>query len=73
MIQDLLRIDMLEESFISPSQEIRERAVAVKLNPLKINLEGKRVVLIDDSIVRGTTSKHLIDSLRKAGVKEINF
>lgn len=60
-------------TFISPSQEIRERAVAVKLNPLKVNLEGKRVILIDDSIVRGTTSKHLIDSLRKAGVKEIKF
>ena len=60
-------------TFITPSQEIRERAVAVKLNPLKVNLEGKSIVLIDDSIVRGTTSKHLIDSLRKAGVKEINF
>ena len=60
-------------TFISPSQEIRERAVAVKLNPLKVNLEGKRVVLIDDSIVRGTTSKHLVESLRRAGVKEINF
>ena len=60
-------------TFISPSQEIRERAVAVKLNPLKVNLEGKSVILIDDSIVRGTTSKHLIDSLRRAGVREINF
>ena len=60
-------------TFISPSQEIRERAVAVKLNPLKVNLEGKSVILIDDSIVRGTTSKHLVESLRRAGVKEINF
>ena len=60
-------------TFISPSQEIRERAVAVKLNPLKVNLEGKSVILIDDSIVRGTTSKHLVESLRRAGVKEISF
>ncbi|MCE5220347.1 MAG: amidophosphoribosyltransferase [Clostridium sp.] len=60
-------------TFISPSQEIRERAVAVKLNPLKVNLEGKSVILIDDSIVRGTTSKHLVESLRHAGVKEVNF
>jgi len=60
-------------TFISPSQEIRERAVAVKLNPLKVNLEGKNVILIDDSIVRGTTSKHLVESLRRAGVKEISF
>ncbi|MFW2488514.1 amidophosphoribosyltransferase [Clostridium chromiireducens] len=60
-------------TFISPSQEIRERAVAVKLNPLKVNLDGKRVILIDDSIVRGTTSKHLVESLRRAGVKEVSF
>lgn len=60
-------------TFISPSQELRERAVAVKLNPLKVNLKGKRIVLIDDSIVRGTTSRHLVESLRRAGVKEINF
>ena len=60
-------------TFITPSQEIRERAVAVKLNPLKVNIRGKRVVLIDDSIVRGTTSKHLVDSLRRAGAEEVHF
>lgn len=60
-------------TFITPSQEIREKAVAVKLNPLKVNVRGKRVVLIDDSIVRGTTSKHLVDSLRRAGAKEVHF
>ena len=60
-------------TFISPSQEIRERAVAVKLNPLKVNVNGKRVILIDDSIVRGTTSKHLIESLRRVGAKEVQI
>lgn len=60
-------------TFITPSQAIRERAVAVKLNPLKSNISGKKVVLIDDSIVRGTTSKHLVDSLRRAGAKEVHF
>ena len=60
-------------TFISPSQELRERAVAVKLNPLKVNVKGKRIILIDDSIVRGTTSKHLIDSLRRAGATEVHF
>lgn len=60
-------------TFITPSQEIREKAVAVKLNPLKVNVNGKRVVLIDDSIVRGTTSKHLVDALRRAGAKEVHF
>ncbi|MCM0649542.1 amidophosphoribosyltransferase [Clostridium swellfunianum] len=60
-------------TFIAPSQELRERAVAVKLNPLKVNVEGKRVVLIDDSIVRGTTSRKLVDSLRRAGALEVHF
>lgn len=60
-------------TFITPSQEIRERAVAVKLNPLKANVNGKRVILIDDSIVRGTTSRHLVESLRRAGATEVHF
>lgn len=60
-------------TFISPSQEMRERAVSVKLNPLKVNVNGKRVVLIDDSIVRGTTSKRLVEILRKAGATEVHF
>lgn len=60
-------------TFIAPSQSLREKAVAVKLNPLKINVEGKRVILIDDSIVRGTTSKRLVELLRKAGAKEVHF
>jgi len=60
-------------TFISPSQEIREKAVAVKLNPLKINVTGKRIILIDDSIVRGTTSRHLVEALKRAGAKEVHF
>ena len=60
-------------TFITPSQELREKAVAIKLNPLKVNVNGKRVILVDDSIVRGTTSKHLVESLRRAGAKEVHF
>lgn len=60
-------------TFIAPTQEMRERAVSIKLNPLKGNIEGKRVVLIDDSIIRGTTSKKLVELLRKAGAKEVHF
>lgn len=60
-------------TFIAPKQEMREKAVSVKLNPLKPNVEGKRVILIDDSIVRGTTSKYLVESLRKAGATEVHF
>lgn len=60
-------------TFIAPDQKMRERAVSVKLNPLRCNVEGKRVILVDDSIVRGTTSRHLVESLRRAGAKEVHF
>ena len=60
-------------TFLAPSQEIREKAVSVKLNPLKVNVAGKRIILIDDSIVRGTTSRHLVEALRRAGAKEVHF
>jgi amidophosphoribosyltransferase len=60
-------------TFIAPSQELREKAVSVKLNPLKVNVDGKSVVLIDDSIVRGTTSRRLVEALRKAGAKEVHL
>ena len=69
----LIKNKYIGRTFIKPSQELREQAVAVKLNPLKINIEGKRVVIIDDSLVRGTTSKILIDIVRKAGAKEVHF
>ncbi len=60
-------------SFILPSQGGRNRAVGLKLNPLKASIEGKRVILVDDSIVRGTTSARIIKSLRDAGAKEIHL
>ncbi|WP_338433234.1 amidophosphoribosyltransferase [Clostridium tyrobutyricum] len=63
----------IARTFIAPSKEMRERAVSVKLNPLKINVSGKRVVIVDDSIVRGTTSKRLVEILRRAGAKEVHF
>lgn len=69
----LIKNKYVGRTFISPSQEIRERAASVKLNALKVNIEGKRVVLIDDSIVRGTTSKRLVEILKRAGAKEVHF
>lgn len=60
-------------TFISPTQELREMGVNIKLNPIRSVVEGKRVVLIDDSIVRGTTCRGTIDLLRKAGAKEIHM
>lgn len=60
-------------TFIAPTQTEREKLVFVKLNAMKSDLEGKRVVIIDDSIVRGTTCKRLITILRRAGAKEVHF
>lgn len=60
-------------TFIAPSQSLREQAVSVKLNVVRSELEGKRVVIIDDSIVRGTTSRRLVNLLRDAGAKEVHF
>jgi len=69
----LLKNKYVGRTFIAPAQELRERAVRVKLNPIKELIKGKRVVVIDDSIVRGTTSKKLIDILFEAGAKEVHF
>ncbi|MGY0394433.1 MULTISPECIES: amidophosphoribosyltransferase [unclassified Fusobacterium] len=69
----LIKNKYIGRTFIKPTQALREQAVMVKLNPLKVNLEGKRVVIIDDSLVRGTTSKILIEIVRRAGAKEVHF
>lgn len=60
-------------TFIAPTQSAREKMVFVKLNALKSDVNGKRVVIIDDSIVRGTTCRRLIQILRRAGAKEVHF
>jgi amidophosphoribosyltransferase len=59
-------------TFIQPDQALRELGVHLKLNPIRSQVEGKRVIMIDDSIVRGTTSKHIVRLLRKAGAKEVH-
>lgn len=60
-------------SFIYPTQEQRDAAVRLKLNPLSVNVKGKRIILIDDSIVRGTTSAKIIQNLKQAGAKEVHL
>lgn len=60
-------------TFIAPTQAERENMVYVKLNALKSDVEGKRVIVIDDSIVRGTTSRRLVQILRRAGAAEVHF
>ncbi len=59
-------------TFIQPSQEMRENSVRIKLNVLKSTVEGKRVVMVDDSIVRGTTSRRIVNLLRRAGATEVH-
>ncbi len=59
-------------TFIQPSQTMRENAVRIKLNVLRSTVEGKRVVMVDDTIVRGTTSKRIVSLLRKFGAKEVH-
>jgi amidophosphoribosyltransferase len=69
----LIKNKYVGRTFIQPSQSMREKGVKMKLSPLKSIVDGKRVVLIDDSIVRGTTSKKIIKMLREAGATEIHM
>ncbi len=69
----LVRSHYIGRTFIEPSQSIRHFGVKLKLNPVREVLEGKRVVLVDDSIVRGTTSRKLISMVRESGAKEVHM
>lgn len=60
-------------TFIKPKQKSRENSVQVKLNPIREAVEGKRIIMIDDSIVRGTTSDRIVRMLREAGAKEVHM
>ncbi len=72
--EGLVKNRYIGRTFIQPSQAMRERAVELKLNSIRSQLEGKKIVLIDDSIVRGTTSKKIVQMLRETGgVKEIHM
>ena len=62
----------IERTFILPDQKARENAVSMKMNPIKSTVKGKRILIVDDSIVRGTTLKQLITMLRNAGAKEVH-
>ena len=69
----LIRNHYVGRTFIEPSQSVRDFGVKLKLNPVRSVLEGKRVVLIDDSIVRGTTSRKIVRMIRQAGAKEVHM
>jgi len=69
----LIRNHYIGRTFIEPRQSVRDFGVKLKLNPVRSLLEGKRVVLIDDSIVRGTTSRKIVRMVRSAGAREVHL
>ena len=73
MRMGLIRNHYVGRTFIEPQQSIRHFGVKVKLNPVRSILEGKRVVLIDDSIVRGTTSRKIVKMIKAAGAREVHM
>ena len=73
MKMGLIRNHYVGRTFIEPAQSIRHFSVKVKLNPVRSILEGRRVVLIDDSLVRGTTSRKIVKMVRAAGAREVHL
>jgi amidophosphoribosyltransferase len=71
--QGLVRNHYIHRTFIEPKQSIRSFGVRIKLNPVRDLIAGRRVVLIDDSIVRGTTSKKIVRMVREAGAREVHM
>jgi amidophosphoribosyltransferase len=69
----IVRNHYVGRTFIEPIQEMRDLKVKLKLSPIKKIIEGKRVVIIDDSLVRGTTSRQIVKMLRDVGAKEVHF
>jgi amidophosphoribosyltransferase len=71
--QAIIRNHYVGRTFIEPTQSIRSFGVRLKLNPIKDLIAGRRIVLVDDSIVRGTTSKKIVEMIRNAGATEVHM
>lgn len=71
--EGLMKNRYIGRTFIQPAQKLRDLGVRLKLNPIRQVLQGQRVVMVDDSIVRGTTSKKIVQMLRETGVKEVHL
>ncbi len=72
-VDGLVKNRYIGRTFINPTQQMRDQGVRMKLNPITQELEGKRVVLVDDSIVRGSTTRQLISMVKKAGANEVHL
>ena len=72
LVEGLMKNRYIARTFIMPEQNVREKKVRLKINPIKSIIKGKRVVLVDDSIVRGTTMRQIVDLLRLYGAKEVH-
>ena len=71
--QGLVKNRYIGRTFIAPNQSLRALGVRMKLNPLRHNIRGKRLVVVDDSIVRGTTTRGMVGMLREAGATEVHL
>lgn len=72
-VEGFMKNRYVGRTFIQPKQFLREKSVNLKLNPIVNNVKGRRVIMVDDSLVRGTTSKRIVSILKKAGAKEVHL
>ena len=70
--EGLIKNKYIGRTFIQPTKEMREDSVRIKLSPIRYNIEGKRLIVIDDSIVRGTTCRRIVGQLRDSGAREVH-
>jgi len=72
-VECLIKNRYVGRTFIMPTQEKREKSIRIKLNPISKHLQGRSIILVDDSIVRGTTSRRIVKSIRNAGAAEVHM